>query len=74
VTVESKESGGDYIRGIVRAVKAYERLTVKAAVEGSRDAAIAALLANPLIGDYGAATRCFDEMLEAHRAYLPQFN
>ena len=74
VTVASQESGGDYIRGIVRAVKAYERLTVKAAVEGSRDAAIAALLANPLIGDYGAATRCFDEMLEAHRAYLPQFN
>ena len=72
-TIKAKESGGKYIRGITRAIKEYERLTVKAAVEGSRDDAIRALLTNPLISDYNAAVACFDEMLEAHRAYLPQF-
>ena len=71
--IAAKVPGGDFIRGIMRAVKAYERLAVKAAVEGSRDAAIAALMVNPLIGDYEAAAGCFDEMLEAHRAYLPRF-
>ena len=72
-TIPPKVAGGMYIQGIMQAVKAYERLTVQAAVEGSRDAAIRALIVNPLIGDYDAAAACFDEMLEAHKAYLPQF-
>jgi len=68
-----KVAGGEYIQGITQAVKAYERLTVKAALNGSRDDAIAALMANPIIGDYDTAVACFDEMLEVHKAYLPQF-
>ena len=72
-TIKAVVPGGGYIQGLMRAVKAYERLTVKAAIEGSRDDAIRALLVNPLIGDYEAAVSCFDEMLEAHRVYLPQF-
>lgn len=72
-TLPPKQPGGDYIQGITQTVKAYERLTVQAAINGSRDDAIAALLVNPLIGDYEAACACFDEMLEAHRGYLPQF-
>jgi 6-phospho-beta-glucosidase len=63
----------EYIKGIMQAVKAYERLTVKAAVNGSRSEAIAALMANPLIRDYDTAAGCFDELLEAHKEYLPQF-
>ncbi|MCL2355989.1 MAG: 6-phospho-beta-glucosidase [Defluviitaleaceae bacterium] len=66
-------AGGDYIQGIMQAVKAYERLTVRAAINGSRDDAISALMINPLIADYETACACFDEMLEAHREYLPQF-
>ena len=62
--------GGEYIKGLLQSVKAYERLTVKAALSGSRDDAIAALLVNPLIADYEAATACYDEMREAHREYL----
>lgn len=66
-------AGGEYIQGIMQTVKAYERLTVKAALGGDRNAAISALMANPLIADYDVAVACFEEMLEAHKAYLPQF-
>ncbi|MCL2084473.1 MAG: 6-phospho-beta-glucosidase [Oscillospiraceae bacterium] len=63
----------EYIAGMMRAVKAYEKLTVRAAVEGDRDAALAALMVHPLIGDYAKAKPMLDEMLEANRAYLPRF-
>ena len=72
--IKAQVSGGGYIRGIVHAIKEYEYLAVKAAIEGSRTDAIRALMVNPLIGDYEAATACFDEMLEAHKEYLPQFS
>ena len=72
-TIVAKEAGGKYVQGIMRTIKAYERLAVKAALEGSREDAVRALLLNPLISDYEAAVGCFDEMLTAHREYLPQF-
>jgi 6-phospho-beta-glucosidase len=59
--------------GLVAAVKNYEQLAVDAAVSGSRDTALLALLAHPLVGDYDLARVILDEMLDAHRAYLPQF-
>lgn len=74
ITVAPSVPGGDYIQGIMQGIKAYERLTVKAAINGSRDAAIAALMVNPLITDYEAGIGCFNELLEAHREYLPQFD
>ena len=72
-TLPADVIGGEYIKGIMQAVKAYERLTVKAALEGSRDAAISALMINPLVGDHDTAENCFKEMLESHRKYLPNF-
>lgn len=63
-------TGGEYIRGIMQAVKAYEHLTVRAAMNGCRDSAITALMSNPLISDYDAAVACFNEMLEAHREFI----
>ena len=63
----------DYVVGLMRAVKAYEKLTVRAALEGSRDAALAALMAHPLIGDFAKAKPMLDEMLEASREFLPRF-
>jgi len=30
-------------------------------------------LAHPLVGDWENALTCFNEMKQAHRAYLPQF-
>ncbi|MDG0792903.1 6-phospho-beta-glucosidase [Cohnella ginsengisoli] len=62
-----------HIIDYMRMVKAYERETVAAAVSGSEDAAMRALLMNPLVGDYNTALACFNELKEAHKAYLPQF-
>ncbi len=55
------------------AVKAYELLTVEAAVHGDRDAAYQALIANPLGPEIDQAAALLDEMLKINRAYLPQF-
>ncbi len=63
-----------HIVSLMRIVKAYERYAVEAAVTGSEDAALNALLAHPLVGDWDKAYNCFQEMKEAHRAYLPQFH
>lgn len=62
-----------YIIGLTKAVKAYEKLTVKAGLEGSYDAALAALMVHPLVGDYYKAKGVLDEMLEANQEFLPQF-
>ena len=59
--------------GLVQQVKAYERLTVKAAVDGDRNAALKALLANPLVGRYNVARPLLDALLEANRRHLPRF-
>jgi len=59
--------------GLVQQVKAYERLTVKAAVDGDRDAALKALLANPLVARYNVARPLLDAILDANQAHLPRF-
>ena len=59
--------------GLVQQVKAYERLTVTAAVNGDRDAALKALLANPLVARYNVARPLLDALLSANQAYLPRF-
>ncbi|MDF2987234.1 MAG: glycoside hydrolase family 4 [Eubacterium sp.] len=62
-----------HIIDYMRMVKAYERNTVIAAISGDDAAAMRALLMNPLVGDYHLAKACFDDLKEAHKAYLPQF-
>ena len=61
------------VRGLVQAVKAYEELTVEAAVSGSVEAALLALVAHPLVPTIDVAKRLLERILEANRAYLPQF-
>jgi 6-phospho-beta-glucosidase len=61
-----------YIKGMMQAVKAYEKHTVRAAVKGSKADALAALMVHPLIGDYHEALVVLNEMLEANAEYLPQ--
>jgi 6-phospho-beta-glucosidase len=61
------------MRGLVEAVKAYERLAVEAALTGDREVALRALLANPLVGDYDIAVPLLAALLEANRAHLPRF-
>ncbi len=61
------------MRGLVQAVKAYEELTIEAAMTGSRDVALRALLANPLVARWSIADALLDPLLEANRRYLPRF-
>ena len=59
------------IRGLVQAVKAYESLTVQAAVEGSRRVALQALMAHPLVPSWEVARPLLDELLAANRDWIP---
>ncbi|MDO9547238.1 MAG: 6-phospho-beta-glucosidase [Pelolinea sp.] len=61
------------IRSLGQQAKAWESATVKAAISGSRKDAILAMLQNPLIPDFPTAVALTDEMMEAHKEYLPQF-
>jgi len=59
--------------GLLAQVKAYELLTVEAAVHGDRQAAYQALLAHPLGPMADQVQEVLDELLATNRAYLPQF-
>lgn len=61
------------ISGTVQMIKAFERLVVDAAVSGNRDLAVTALNMNPLCPSDELANIVVDELLEAHKEYLPQF-
>jgi 6-phospho-beta-glucosidase len=58
---------------LLKRVKEYELLTVEAAVSGDRRTALAALLANPLGPAPDQAPAVLDDLLDTHRAHLPQF-
>lgn len=62
-----------HIIALMRVVKAYEKFTVEAATTGSDEAAIKGLLVHPLVGDWEKATKCYAEMKEAHKEFLPEF-
>jgi 6-phospho-beta-glucosidase len=59
--------------GLIAAVKAYELLTVEAAVHGDREAAYQALLVNPIGPKADKVQAVLDDLLETNREYLPQF-
>lgn len=61
------------VRGLIQAVKAYEELTIEAAVTGDHAIAIQALVANPLVRSYSKARPFFERVLDGERAYLPAF-
>ena len=61
------------VLGLIGQVKAYEEYTIEAAITGDRNKALIVLLNNPLIHDVRDAKGILNELLEAHRAYLPAF-
>lgn len=61
------------VLGLICQVKAYETLTIEAAVTGDRTKALLALMNNPLVHDVKDARGILNEMTEAHRNYLPAF-
>ncbi|MFL5778208.1 MAG: 6-phospho-beta-glucosidase, partial [Chloroflexota bacterium] len=60
-------------RGLVQAVKAYEELTIEAAVTGDRAVALRALMANPLVRTWTRSAPLLDALLEANERLLPRF-
>ncbi len=61
------------VYGLVQQIKSYEITAIDAAVTGSYEKALLALCINPLITNDVDAKNILDEMLEAHKTYLPQF-
>jgi 6-phospho-beta-glucosidase len=59
--------------GLLAQVKMYELLTVEAAIRGDRNAAYQALLAHPLGPPEDRVQTVLDDLLETHKAHLPQF-
>ena len=59
--------------GLMEQVKVYESLTVEAAVEGDRNKALLALMHHPLVHEMPDARAMMEEMMEAHKPYLPAF-
>jgi alpha-galactosidase/6-phospho-beta-glucosidase family protein len=65
-----QDSLPEVAQGLIGPVKAYERLTVEAAVEGSYDKALKALLVHPLVGSYPTAKDILDDYLFEHGELL----
>lgn len=61
------------VRGLVQQIKSFERVAAEAAVTGDHDLAVLALTINPLVASDKLAKEIVDEMMEAHKEYLPQF-
>lgn len=62
------------IRGLIQSVKAYETMTVDAALSGDRRKALAALLSNPMCqGRYLDTKSLLDALLISNQSYLPMF-
>lgn len=58
------------IRGLMQLIKAYESMTVQAAVTGDREAAFQALLLHPLTPNAVGCRALLNELLEINRPYL----
>jgi 6-phospho-beta-glucosidase len=58
------------IRGLMQQIKAYESLTVEAAVTGNREVAYQALLSNPLMPNAHGCKALLEDVLETNRPYL----
>ncbi|OLQ88703.1 6-phospho-beta-glucosidase [Vibrio panuliri] len=61
------------VLGLLHQVKAYEQLTIDAAVFGDYDKALMALANNPLVPDIKRAKAILNDILRENAEYLPQF-
>ncbi|NAP01278.1 6-phospho-beta-glucosidase [Halomonas sp. MG34] len=62
------------VKGMIYEMKAFEELVVRAGLTGNYNDAYTAMLMNPLVREEEGSKLLLDELLEAHKAYLPQFN
>lgn len=63
-----------HMKGLMRVVKAYEKYTVDTAISGDDNDAYNAMMVHPLIGDFENSKACYEEMKQAHKDFLPEFN
>ncbi|HLS09399.1 6-phospho-beta-glucosidase [Lentibacillus sp.] len=61
------------VRGLVQQIKSFERISAEAAVTGDYHKAMLAMTINPLVPSDTVAKEILDDMMAAHRNYLPQF-
>ena len=61
------------IQGLVYSIKSFERVAAEAAVNGDYKTALLAMTINPPVPGDKVAQAILDEMMEAHKEYLPQF-
>lgn len=62
----------DHALGLMKQVKAYERLTVEAALTGSYAAALSALALHPLVPSHAVAKAILDDYVAVHAADFPR--
>jgi alpha-galactosidase len=63
----------DGVAAMVNREIAIQKLAVEAALSGSRELALQALLIDPVVHGLRAAEAFLDDILSAHRRYLPRF-
>jgi alpha-galactosidase/6-phospho-beta-glucosidase family protein len=61
------------VAALLRHELAIQEAAIEAAIQGSRDLAMRALLLDPTVGSARTAERFLDDILAAHRRYLPRF-
>jgi 6-phospho-beta-glucosidase len=61
------------VRGTIQQMKAFEQLVIEAALSGNYLKAYQAMVMNPLVQSEKKAKVILDELLEAHKDFLPQF-
>ncbi|MDR7813537.1 6-phospho-beta-glucosidase [Lacrimispora sp.] len=61
------------VNGLLQQIKSFEIAGCRAAITGSPQKALLALMINPLVGSQKEAKAVLYELLEAHKEYLPQF-
>jgi alpha-galactosidase len=61
------------VAALLRHELAIQEAAIEAAIQGSRDLAMRALLLDPTVGSAAAAERFLEDVLAEHRRYLPRF-
>jgi 6-phospho-beta-glucosidase len=64
----------DHALGLMKRVKAYERLTIQAVVEQSYSLAVKALALHPLVPSYETAKSILDDYIVQHGKYFPELH
>lgn len=60
--------------GLMKTIKAYEKLTVEAIFRHSKEAAVEALTIHPLVQDYEKAVRLVDAYCQLNRPWIGEWH